>query len=176
MVVIGLLTGVAETPPGGDRRVEPDIEHVRDTLVDHAVLGDGQLVDGVFVQVDRLGIDLLVGAGGEFRAVADHDRVVHRPAPVDGLALCGVCGQPDRNRCPPVSLSGGGPVGRVRDEIPEPAVAGLRGVPLAVPDVREQVVFDLCDGDKPLVGDDLDDPRVTPPAVAIRVLDGLLGQ
>jgi len=45
-------------------------------------------------------------------------------------------------------------------------------VPLAVLDVLEEVVFDVRDRNEPLVGDDLEDPRVTPPAVAVTVVDG----
>ncbi len=64
-------------------------------------------------------------------------------------------------------MAGDVPVGRVLDEVAEPVVARLRRVPLAVPDVVEQLVFHVRHRDEPLVGDDPDDVRVTPPTLPL---------
>ncbi len=128
------------------------------------------------MEIDGLAVDRLVSARGELIPVADHNRIVHLAAPLNGHAVDRLGRQPDWNGCPPVALPGDVPVWGVLNKIGEPLVTGLGWVPLAIVDVCQQVVFDVGNREKPLVGDDLDNPRVTPPAMPVRVLDGVFGQ
>jgi len=158
-----LSSAGSSASPRRDGGVEPDVEHVGNASVGGVPVGDRQVVDRVLVEVDFLGVDVLIDALGEFLARGDDDPV---------FVVVPILGGPDRQRNAPVALSGNVPVRCLLDEVSEPVVASPLGVPLAVLDVLEEVVFDVRDRNEPLVGDDLEDPRVTPPAVAVTVVDG----
>ncbi len=155
---------VVERSPRRDGGIQPDVEHVRNARVRRPVLRDGQVINGRSVEVDVLGVHVLVNCLGEFLAASDDDHVAHVTRPIFGC--------PDGYRNAPVALARDVPVRRVLHEVAEAFVAGLLWVPLAVLDVVQQFLLDVRHRDEPLVGDDLQDARVTPPTVSVTVVDG----